>query len=217
MKNLITFILILFTTTLFSQKKEHFVIPDSLKKMSFETLDKRFNNSLMNKEMLTIYAKTYYKKSKLQSDVITTVNGMYMAAYVSENDDQLLNFTDSIIALTKNQNNFFYPAKAYILRSIIFFSNDNLNKALVNILEAEKYSNKSGNAEQKTLINQQIGLIKIELGKPQDALPLILENYNYYKSKKSSSPYYIYSAWIISDIYNRIKKPDLALYYINIF
>jgi AraC-like DNA-binding protein len=217
MKNLIIFILLLFTSILFSQKKENFIIPDSLKKMSFEILEKRFNNSLMNKEKLPIYAKTYYKKSKLQDDKIITANGMYMAAYVSEKDDVLLKFADSIIALTKNQNNFLYPAKAYILKSILFFSNDNLNKALVNILEAEKYSNKSGNTEQKISINQQIGLIKIELDKPEEALQLILENYNYYKSKESDSPYYIYSAWILSGIYNRIKKPELALYYINRF
>lgn len=217
MKNSSIIILLLITTTIFSQKKENFTIPDSLKNMSFETLEKRFNNSLMNKEKLPIYAKTYYMKSKLQDDKIITANGMYMAAYVSEKDNVLLKFADSIIAITKNQNNFLYPAKAYILKSILFFSNDNLNKALFNILEAEKYSNKSGNTEQKISINQQIGLIKIELGKPEEALPLILENYNYYKFKKSDSPYYIYSAWILSDIYNRIKKPELALYYINVF
>jgi AraC-like DNA-binding protein len=217
MKKPIIIILLLITTTLFSQKKEHFIIPDSLKKMSFEELEKRFENSLMSAENLTIYADTYYKKSKLQKNEIIKANGLYMAAYVSEKDDVLLTFTDSIIALSKNKSNFFYPAKAYILRSIVFFSSDHLNKALFNILEAEKYSDKSGNTEQKILINQQIGLIKIELGKPQEALPLILENYKYYKYKKSSSPYYIYSAWILSNVYNRIRKPDLALYYINIF
>lgn len=216
MKNSIIIILLLITSTLFSQKKNHFIVPDSLKNMSFQTLEKRFDNSLFNIKSLAIYAKTFYKKSESQDDEIIKANGMYMLAYIS-NEDSLFSLTDSIIALTKKKNNFIFPAKAYILRSIIFFSNGQFNKALVNILNAEKYSSMSGNIEQKTLINQQIGLIKIELGKPEEALPLIIDNYNYYKNKKTDSPYYVYSAWILSNIYNRLKKPDLALYYNDLF
>lgn len=216
MKNSIIIILLLITTTLFSQKKERFVIPDSLKKMSFEDLEKRFDNSLFNKKRLAIYAKTYYKKSKLQNDKILIANGMYMAAYVAVSDVISLQYADSIIALTKKGNDLKYPAKGYIFKSNIFFTKDQLDNALYNILEAEKYSNKTGNTEQKILIKQQIGLIKIELGKPKEALPLILENYDYFKSKHINSPEFIYSAWILSDIYNRLEKPNISLFYINI-
>ena len=216
MKNTIIYFLLLITTTLFSQKKEYFVIPDSLKLMSFETLEKRFDNSLMNKVKLHLYAKTYYQKSKLQNDKIIKANGMYMAAYIAVNNTISLQYADSIIALTKNGNDFQYPAKGYIFKSNVFFTNDQLNKALSNILEAEKYSNKTGNPKQKILVKQQIGLIKIELGKPKEALPLILENYNYFKSQYINSPEFIYSAWILSDIYNRLKKPNIALFYIGV-
>ncbi|WP_426091308.1 helix-turn-helix domain-containing protein [Flavobacterium sp. DSR3-2] len=216
MKNTIIYFLLLITTTLFSQKKEYFVIPDSLKLMSFETLEKRFDNSLMNKVKLHLYAKTYYQKSKLQNDKIIKANGMYMAAYIAVNNTISLQYADSIIALTKNGNDFQYPAKGYIFKSNVFFTNDQLNKALSNILEAEKYSNKTGNPKQKILVKQQIGLIKIELGKPKEALPLILENYNYFKSQYINSPEFIYSAWILSDIYNRLKKPNIALFYIDV-
>jgi AraC-like DNA-binding protein len=216
MKNTIIYFLLLITTTLFSQKKEHFVIRDSLKLMSFETLEKRFDNSLMNKVKLHLYAKTYYQKSKLQNDKIIKANGMYMAAYIAVNNTISLQYADSIIALTKNGNDFQYPAKGYIFKSNVFFTNDQLNKALSNILEAEKYSNKTGNPKQKILVKQQIGLIKIELGKPKEALPLILENYNYFKSQYINSPEFIYSAWILSDIYNRLKKPNIALFYIDV-
>jgi AraC-like DNA-binding protein len=216
MKNPIIIILLLITTTLFSQKREHFVIPDSLKKMSFEELEKRFDNSLFNKKRLAIYAKTYYKKSKLQNDEIITANGMYMAAYIAVNDIISLQYADSIIALTKNGNDLHYPAKGYIFKSNIFFTQDQLHKALCDILEAEKYSNKAGNTKQRILVKQQIGLIKIELGKPKEALPLILENYDYFKSKYINSPEFIYSAWILSDIYNRLGKPNISLFYINI-
>lgn len=216
MRNLYLLFLLLIITNVFSQKKEHFHIPDSLKGMSFETLEKNFDNSVLDTKKHSIYAKTYYQKSKLQNDDIIKVNGMYMLAYVSR-EDSLFTLTDSIISLTKNKNNLIFPAKAYILRSIIFFSNGQFNKALVDIINAEKYSDKSGNKEQQIFVNQQIGLIKIELDRPQEALPVIMENYNYYKNIKSSSPYYTYSAWILSNIYNRLRKPDSALYYTDLF
>lgn len=216
MKNAIIFFLLFTTTTLFSQNKEHFIVPDSLKKMSFETLEKRFDNSLLNKVKLNIYAKTYYKKSKLQNDEIIIANGMYMAAYIALSDVIALQYADSIIALTKNGKDLQYPAKGYIFKSNIFFTKDQLHNALFNILEAEKYCNKAANPEQKILVKQQIGLIKIELGKPKEALPLILENYDYFKSESTKSPEFIYSAWILSDIYNRLEKPNISLFYIDI-
>ncbi|MDQ8013196.1 MAG: helix-turn-helix domain-containing protein [Flavobacterium nitrogenifigens] len=216
MKNLLILFLLLIITPISSQNKAHFHIPDSLKATSFEALEKHFDNSILDTKKHAIYAKTYYQKSKLQHDEIIKANGMYMLAYISK-EDSLFKFTDSIIALTKYKNDLIFPAKAYILRSIIFFSRGQYNKALAEIINAEKHSDKSGNKEQQIFVNQQIGLIKIELDKSKEALPLIIENYNYYKKLRSDSPYYTYSAWILSNIYNRLEKPDLALHYANLF
>ncbi|UPZ17998.1 helix-turn-helix domain-containing protein [Flavobacterium humidisoli] len=216
MKNFYVLFLSLIMTNIFSQNKAHFHIPDSLKGMSFETLERHFDNSILDTKKHAVYAKTYYQKSKLQNDDIINANGMFMLAYVSK-EDSLFALTDSVIALTKYKSNLVFPAKAYILRSIIFFSNGQFNKALAEIIKAEKHSDKSGNKEQQIFVNQQIGLIKIELDKPKEALPLIIENYNYYRKLKSDSPYYTYSAWILSNIYNRLGKPDLALHYTNLF
>ena len=93
--------------------------------------------------------------------------------------------------------------------------NMDLRSSLTNVIEAEKYSLKKGNIEQNLLVNQQIALIKIELGKPKEALPLIIKNYNYFKSKNQHSIDYLYTTWILSDIYIRLKKIDIALYYIK--
>jgi AraC-like DNA-binding protein len=214
MKNLIIIIFLLITTTVFSQKREHFVIPDSLKKMSFEVLEKRFNDSFLDKEKKTIYAKSYYKKSKLQKDYIIIANGMYLLAN-SKNDKIALKYADSIIALTKKRKDFFYPAKGYILKSDYLLLIDHLDEALSNILEAEKHSIKNRNLEQNILVKQQIGVIKIKLGKFEEALPLIKANYNYFKSKDTRSVDFIYSSLMLSEIYIRLKKPDVALNHIN--
>lgn len=217
MKNALIIIFLLITTTLFSQKKENFVIPDSLKKMSFEELEKGFHKSKSYSKEISLYANAYYIKSKLQNNKVVIMNGLYMAAFTSNNDSTTTKYLDSIIFFTKDNPDFNFPAKAYIFKSDMYFYKDNLNKALIYILEAEKYSGKSGNVEQNMLVKQQIGLIKIELGKPKESLPLLLESYNYFKLKNHNSSKYIFSGWLLSYEYNHLKRPDNALYYTNCY
>ncbi|MDQ6531239.1 AraC family transcriptional regulator [Flavobacterium sp. LHD-85] len=216
MKNIILFFLLLFTTASFSQKKETFVIPDSLKNTSFTELEKRFERSFSNNKIKKLYARVYYKKSKFQNDKIILANGLYLYAISFADDKDALKCSDSIIALTKNSDDFNYPAKGYILKSNFLMKNMDLKSSLNNILEAEKYSSKKRNIEQNLMVNQQIALIKIELGKAKEALPLILKNYEYFKSKDAHSVDYLYTTWILSDIYIRLKKIDTALNYIKI-
>ncbi len=198
------------------QKKQSNKVPDSLSKISFTELEKRFFNSVLDGKKRTIYAKAYYNRSKHQNDKIIFLNGMYLSSYSAKTDALALKFADSIIELSKDLTDKDYPAKAYILKSKIFFSNDELKKSLVEILNAEKYSDMNSNSLQNASIKQQIGLIKVEMGKASEALPLILENYSLYKNKNINSVDFIYTSWILSDIYNRLNKPNEALKIINI-
>lgn len=216
MKNTILIILLLFATASFSQKREIFTIPDSLKNTSFKELQKRYENSFLNKKNKKLYANVYYQKSKLQSDKVIRANGLYYFAISVASDTIAMQCSDSIITLTKNLDDFNYPARGFILKSNFLMKKMDLKSSLTNILEAEKFSLKKGNIEQNLLVNQQIALIKIELGKPKEALPLILKNYDYFKSKSIHSTNYLYTTWILSDIYIRLKKIDLALHYIKI-
>lgn len=214
MKNLIIIILLLISTILFSQRKV-VIINDSLKKMSFGELEKRIDNPNIDLHIRKSYANIYYKRAKMQNDNIRIANAMYLIATVSENKSNTLKYADSIIELTKNSNDFQYPAKGYILKGNFFLINVHLKEALKNILEAEKFSKKTGNIEQNLLVNRYIGLIKIELGKPQEALPLFLENYNFFKSKGVNSLDFVFTKWVLSDIYIRLNKIDIALFYVN--
>lgn len=208
-------LLLLFSLTLFSQKKEHFIIPDSLKLMSFEELKNGFNNDSSNDEEKRVYGYTYYKKAQLQKDTKILFDGMCMVAIISKNRVTSLQYVDSIISLSKEENNFFYPAKAYILKSDFLLYDNHLNEALINLLQAEKYSEKTQNIKQNKLVKQEIALIKVNLGKYDEALPLIKENYDYLSSKSNVSDQLDYSTFLLSDVYNRLKKPDLALIYSN--
>jgi AraC-like DNA-binding protein len=220
MKPIITPFKILFFTFFiyyFSYGQEtNFVIPDSLKSRSFESLEKSFNHFITDKTIRKLYGNVYYKKSKTQKKDIVILNGMYLQAIVTKSDIDSSKYLDSIIDLTKENENIDYPAKAYMLKSdYAAISDNNFKRALMFTLEAEKYALKTGNIEQAILIKQQIGLIKISLGKYKEALPLIKENYNYFKSKDSNSYDYKYCVFLMSDLYNKLEIPDAALLYSN--
>lgn len=130
MKNTTLIFLLLFTTALFSQKKETFIIPDSLKNTSFTELEKRYENSFMNKKNKKLYANVYYQKSKLQNDKIIRANGLYFFAIAVASDTIAMQCSDSIITLTKNVDDFNYPARGYILKSSFLMKNMDLRSFL---------------------------------------------------------------------------------------
>ncbi|MCL9807442.1 helix-turn-helix domain-containing protein [Flavobacterium amniphilum] len=204
------FILLLLNLTFsmgFAQKE--------VEKKSYDELEKQIDNPNISSSKRQSYANFYYKKAKKENDNIKMANAMYLIATVSEVKSNTLKYADSIIALTKSSNDFQYPAKGYILKGNFYLTNTFLNEALQNILIAEKYSIKTGNIEQNLLVKRYIGLIKIELGKPEEALPLYLENYNFFKSRDNSSLDFIFIKWVLSDIYIRLNKIDSALFYID--
>jgi AraC-like DNA-binding protein len=200
-----------------AQQNKAFVIPDSLQKMSFEELERKYMNNISVKQKSYYYGNTYYKKSKKQTNKIILANGMYMMAYLSTSPKRkvAIQYADSIISLTKNLNDYNYPAKGYIAKGHFLIKNTNFKEALINTFIAEKHSVDAGNYEQTLVIKQQIGIIKIEFGELNGALPLFKENYNYFKNKNIISREYIFSGWVLSDIYIKLKQPDVALEYID--
>jgi YesN/AraC family two-component response regulator len=216
-KLILSIIFFIVSNAIYAQANITFIIPDTLKNMSFQELEKKYMNTISVKTKSYYYGNTYYKKSKRQKDKIIIANGMYMMAYLSSSTKEkiALQYADSIISLTKNFEDFNYPAKGYIAKGHFLMKNTDFKEALANTLIAEKHSIKSVNYEQNLLIKQQIGLIKIELGNLNEALQLFKENYDYFKTKKTVSREYIFSGWVLSDIYIRYKNPDVALKYIN--
>ena len=139
-----------------------------------------------------------------------------MAATISKNKQSRISYLDSIISLSENRSDFTYPAKAYILKSEYLLYDNHWNDGLINLLKAKKYSEEEKNIKQNSFIKEQIGLIKTNLGKYEEALPLIKQHYLFLKlNNDNSSAEISYSTFLLADLYNRLGKPDSALYYNN--
>lgn len=198
-----------------AQAKKQAPVTDSLLKLSFASLEKRITSDELDLKKKEFYTEIYYKKAKIKDNPIDVANALYLKALILEDKSKTLQYADSIITLTKNSNDFDFPAKGYILKGNFFLTNLKLQEALENIFEAEKYSKKSGNLEQNLLINRYIGLIKIELGKPEEALQLFKESHRFFKSNPEMKLDLIFVEWVMSDIYIRLGEIDTALLYID--
>ncbi|WP_428229083.1 helix-turn-helix domain-containing protein [Flavobacterium sp.] len=186
-----------------------------IKNLSFKELDEKIENSTLNLKDKIAYTNIYYKRAKKEGDIFRISDAMYYKALIYPGKPIQLQYADSIISQTKNEPDFIYPARGYMLKANYFQINLNLNQALKNVLIAETFSKSSGNFEQNLLIKRYIGLIKIELGRAEEALPLFKENLDYFKNKPNKTLDVIFIKWVLSDIYIRLDKVDVALSYIN--
>ncbi|KFF06350.1 helix-turn-helix transcriptional regulator [Flavobacterium reichenbachii] len=186
-----------------------------IKNLSFAELDEKINNSTLNLKEKIFYSDLYYKKAKESGDIYKISDAMYSKALIYAGKPVQLKYSDSIISLTKDNPDSIYPARGYMLKANYFQINLNLNEALKNVLIAEKFSKNRNNYEQNLLIKRYIGLIKIELGRPEEALPLFIENFDYFKTKKNKTLDVIFIKWVLADIYIRLNKVDLALSFID--
>lgn len=214
MKNYYLFIFFFVTGIIFSQQNnsEKKVLN---KNLSFAELDEKINNSSLNPNEKIAYSNIYYEKAKASGNIFRISDAMYSKAIIHAGKINQLKYADSIISLTKRNPDSVYPAKGYMLKANYFLLNMNLNQALKNVLIAEKFSKSRGNFEQTLLIKRYIGLIKIELGRSDEALPLFLENLNYFKNKPNKTLDVIFIKWVLSDIYIRLNKVDIAFSYLN--
>jgi len=209
-----TFLILFFLVaeSVFSMREMPQLPGDSLMKMDFGSLEKKFNESVSTSEK-ALYTAAYYKKSKLQSNIRIVANGLYMKAYVSKDETAALKSIDSIKDLYGNVYDDAFPAKAHLLESNIYMASFSLKKALDAALSAEKLANKTQNIQQQYKIKQQIALIKIELGKYKEALAILRENDVFFKSAGSKSDIF-FASMLLADVCIRLNMPEKAQEYV---
>ncbi len=188
-----------------------------LAQKKYAELLEKFNQQLNDSVNAQKYAKAFLLKAKQDTDIIKKANGYYMLATVSKHDSAL-SYADSIISITKDINDFEYPAKAYLLKARVFGSKGDYQKSMDELVKANVYANKNDNIDQKFKTKYFIAILKNNLGEYQEGLELLKSTVTYYEDKfeqdKDYEYDYIKSLYATGVVYNAIKKYDSA-YTIN--
>lgn len=214
-------LILLFQNLFFSQSIKNFVVPDSLKNKNFEELRKSYDKVFrIDNNKAEIYANTILRKGKKERNNDLIYDGYYRVAHTkglkSENGHP---YADSLLMITENVNTKEYPAKAHIIKGILYNYDWKYTEALDQYIEAQKLS-KNKNSDQFFYIKKLIGILKTATDENKEALPLFLEYYNYQKQKINTKDQdvksYIGSIFSVANCYNKDKQYKNALNYINI-
>ncbi|MEP0262582.1 helix-turn-helix domain-containing protein [Dokdonia sp.] len=213
LKTIITFLLIISGyTPIYSQNpsKEDVQL---LTQKKYEELSENFLQ-FENETLKAIpYANAFLLKAKQEDDVIKKAEGYYMVAKVSEYKDALL-YADSIITITKDKEDFEYPAKAHLLKASILGSQSNFQESMDELAKANKHANDNDNIDQQYQIKYFIALLKNNLGLHEESLEILKNVVTYYESKYSENKEdqnkndYIKSLYAYGNAFNILQKYD---------
>ena len=186
-------------------------IPDSLKKYSYEDLDKIMTKKKNKYKNTYVYAKTYLLKAKKESNVREVIYGYVSIGSETNNLEFNLKYSDSAISLAqkKKPDDLSY---LYYLRGSRYYSEKKLKEALNCFLMASKYPNTSIDLADR--INYSIGLIKNTQGNYEEAISIYKKCEENGRIPKFQN--YLLYVLGLSELYNRVDKIALSEKYINI-
>ncbi|MFC4634991.1 helix-turn-helix domain-containing protein [Dokdonia ponticola] len=184
---------------------------------SYQELLENYNSNDSKSDIETdqLYAKAFLLKAKEENNPIKIADAYYMLSDLytkTSKNEQALAYADSIIAITKNKNNYSYPAKAHLLKAKILGSQSNFQDSMNELAEANKYANINKNEDQQYQIKYFIAILKSNLGQSEESLKLfksIVEYYeNKYQENREYENEYIRSLYAYGIAFNTSKKYD---------
>ncbi|UZT98909.1 AraC family transcriptional regulator [Chryseobacterium fluminis] len=210
-KKSLSFIFFLTLNLFFSQSKEGFHTPDSLRKKNFEQLINHYNRVLrIDNEKAELYANSILSKAKIEKNNDMIYDGYYKLAHAKGlNSENGHPYADSLIKITQKANTKEYPAKAYIIKGILLNNEFKYREALNQYIKAQSLS-RNKNLDQFYHIKKLVGILKTATDEDEEALPLFLEYYQYEKKKMQTHnkdiKSYIGSIFSVSNSYNKNKN-----------
>lgn len=214
-KNLFTFLILLLTLSSFflcySQNRNEFHIPDSLKNKNYTQLELLYNK---NTEKATVYANTILNKAKKEKNNTEIIKG-YLFLFKTKKNSSLLPYLDSAITISKKVKSADLLSEGYMYKGNYFYHKGEYSSAITHYIEARNYAN--NNSYTYHIINFNIGLLKLEVKEYQEAIPLFL-SYKKYIEQHGMIKKLDYMSCIYALAYTYSQMNDLvhSNYYINL-
>ena len=216
-KIIITFLLITFGyISTYAQVSDKIEI-QLLSEKSYDELSKTFETLKSKNDTLTtkLYAEAFLLKAKEENNIIKKADGYDMLAYMftrTSKYEQALKYADSIITITKDKNDYEYPAKAHLLKANILGSQSDFQESMNELAKANIQANKNGNEEQQYQIKYFIALLKNNLGEYEESLKIFKSVVEYYETKyqenKEYEEEYIRSLYAYGNAFNILEVYD---------
>ncbi|MGS2737832.1 helix-turn-helix domain-containing protein [Sinomicrobium sp. M5D2P17] len=188
---------------------------DSLSMYTYEELENKFNYFRHDTIRSRAYAMEYLKRAKDNKDTLKQADAYTLFSKIYEPPISE-KYADSIISLTKDLDDFTYPAKGYTIKAYALRLMGKYKEALDLYLQAHQHTLKRNNTLQQLYIKYQIGILKNDIGEHEDALPAFKDYIReirklYEKDRKKHVYTYTRALYGLGDSYNRNGLYDSAI------
>ena len=168
----ITLVFFCFCSNVFAQK-----VVDSLKGKSFRELYLSYYYS-DNDSIKNFYTDVFLNKAKNEKSLSNILEGYYMKVNIY-NDERKLRYSDSIISISKEDSNIYFPTLAYYAKAYFFYNKRDFNKSFDNAISALVFAKKHDDKFNISNCNHLIGLLKSRMGENRKAIDVLKKNYEY--------------------------------------
>lgn len=186
--------------------------------LTYDELKDLYYKNYTNSDIAIEYATTYLNQAKTKNDTFNIAKG-YNLLSLQFNIETNLIYTDSIIYLTKNFNDYTYPALGYSLKGYWHYARGDYKTAFKNYVRADSIAQRKNNIEQQIEVRQSMAALKNLWGEHKEALDLYKKHLLFIESQDNYNDRF--SEDHLSTIYNlslsfqRNNKIDSAEIYIN--
>ncbi len=213
-KLLLILIMVFWPLIIVAQNLEDNNISDSLQSKTYVELSRLFYKNKKDTSRSKAYANIYLKRAKKNKDTINMAYGFLLFSGMSK-ERIYLEYSDSIIDLTKHLNHKNFPAQGYLNKGIFFFYQRNFKEALNFHIKAYSHA-KNNNPNLAFKINHNIAVLRERLGDHKEALKIFKNSFNYLVDsnlKTENNKDYLRAIFSLSNAYRRNHVLDSAEYY----
>jgi AraC-like DNA-binding protein/TolA-binding protein len=190
---------------------------DTIAEKKFEEIKALYNKASRenNFAAMVLHGNAYVLNAKKFKDDEKLVVG-YRILSVTHKDERVLQYSDSIIRLTKENSNEHYPAVAYELKGDYYNNKRDFKRSLNNYLKFFHFAKKYNNKAMISRSSYNIGTLKRRTGNLDEALEIYRANFSFTKENEKLIKHditYLNSITALASIFNDKKNVDSATYY----
>lgn len=156
---------------------------------SYEELYKMYSEVYTDTLLSKRFINAYLQKAAVEGNLLELVRSLTWSSYYEEIEERKLQLLDSAIQLSKKIDTKNYPIVSISTKAGHFLDKGNYEIALNLYLEVLALAKKKNNKEYEYITKHNIGVIKGEIGKDNEALKLFQECMGYEKSKNEFNSY----------------------------
>jgi AraC-like DNA-binding protein len=191
---------------------------DSLSKLSFEVLEKYYQESSSD-SIKKKYLIPFLLKAKKNNNFRKINDGYKYFLNKYSHSHKGVQYADSIIQISKKIEDNDLIADGYLKKGIQLFYISENKDALKNYLIANDFALKNNNLFLQLEIKHYIASLKNSINEDKDALIMFKENLFFFNNIDNRVKYrkqYLKSLFSLSNSYNRNRLPDSSLVFIKL-